>query len=182
MAPKHWLCINEDDLVWATAAQDGKMGLESILSVLGSGATAFVFNGRFSPETYLELPKYQINVLCCTPTEYRMMAKLQNLNVYDLTHLHSAVSAGEPLNREVVEQFKKHFDLTVRDGYGQTESTLLIGFLKDTPQRSGSMGKGIPGSSVTVVDDEGNDVPTNTKGILQSHLICLHFQRLLQRT
>lgn len=59
-----------------------------------------------------------------------MMAKLQNLNVYDLTHLHSAVSAGEPLNREVVEQFKKHFDLTVRDGYGQTESTLLIGFLK----------------------------------------------------
>ena len=75
------------------------MGLESILSVLGSGATAFVFNGRFSPETYLELlQKYQINVLCCTDG-YRMMAKLQNLNVYDLTHLHSAVSAGEPLNR-----------------------------------------------------------------------------------
>ncbi len=99
------------------------------LSVLGSGATAFVFNGRFSPETYLELlQKYQINVLCCTPTEYRMMAKLQNLNDYDLTHLHSAVSAGEPLNREVVEQFKKYFNLTVRDGYGQTESTLLIGF------------------------------------------------------
>ena len=69
-----------------------------------------------------------------------MMAKLQNLNVYDLTHLHSAVSAGEPLNR-VVEQFKKHFDLTVRDGYGQTESTLLIGFLKDTPQEADRWGK-----------------------------------------
>ncbi|MQI91746.1 acyl--CoA ligase, partial [Escherichia coli] len=66
--------------------------------------------------------------------------------------------------REVVEQFKKYFNLTVRDGYGQTESTLLIGFLKDTPQRIGSMGKGIPGSSVTVVDDEGNSVPANTKG------------------
>ncbi len=157
MAPKHWLCINEDDLVWATAAPGWQKWVWSpFLSVLGSGATAFVFNGRFSPETYLELlQKYQINVLCCTPTEYRMMAKLQNLNDYDLTHLHSAVSAGEPLNREVVEQFKKYFNLTVRDGYGQTESTLLIGFLKDTPQRIGSMGKGIPGSSVTVVDDDG---------------------------
>ncbi|HHQ6667868.1 TPA: AMP-binding protein [Staphylococcus aureus] len=166
MAPKHWLCINEDDLVWATAAPGWQKWVWSpFLSVLGSGATAFVFNGRFSPETYLELlQKYQINVLCCTPTEYRMMAKLQNLNDYDLTHLHSAVSAGEPLNREVVEQFKKYFNLTVRDGYGQTESTLLIGFLKDTPQRIGSMGKGIPGSSVTVVDDEGNSVPANTKG------------------
>lgn len=66
----------------------------------------------------------------CTPTEYRMMAKLDNLDQYNLDHLHSAVSAGEPLNREVVEQFRKHFNLTVRDGYGQTESTLLIGFLK----------------------------------------------------
>ena len=83
------------------------MGMESILSSLGSGATAFVYNGRFKPETYLELlQEYQINVLCCTPTEYRMMAKLQNLDDYHLEHLHSAVSAGEPLNREVVEQFK----------------------------------------------------------------------------
>ncbi|MBI6058022.1 AMP-binding protein, partial [Clostridium perfringens] len=97
----------------------------------------------------------------CTPTEYRMMAKLDNLDKYNLDHLHSAVSAGEPLNREVVEQFRKHFNLTVRDGYGQTESTLLIGFLKDTEQRPGSMGKAIPGSRVAVVDDEGNKVDTN---------------------
>ncbi|MDN8955004.1 AMP-binding protein, partial [Staphylococcus aureus] len=61
------------------------------------------------------------------------------------------------------EQFKKYFNITVREGYGQTESTLLIGFLKETPQRIGSMGKGIPGSSFTVVDDEGNSVPANTK-------------------
>ena len=108
-----------------------KVGVESILSVLGMGATAFVYNGRFHPETYLELlQNYQINVLCCTPTEYRMMAKLSHLEQYNLEYLHSAVSAGEPLNREVVEQFKRHFNITVRDGYGQTESTLLIGFLK----------------------------------------------------
>ncbi|BBD88992.1 acyl-CoA synthetase MbcS [Staphylococcus caprae] len=166
MAPKHWLCIEEDDLVWATAAPGWQKWVWSpFLSILGTGATAFVYNGRFQPETYLELLQdYQINVLCCTPTEYRMMAKLNNLQDYNLEHLHSAVSAGEPLNREVVEQFKRNFNLTVRDGYGQTESTLLIGFLKDTEPRPGSMGKGIPGSFVTIIDDDGNEVPPHTKG------------------
>ena len=74
------------------------------------------------------------------------------------------MSTGEPLNREVVEQFRNNFNLTVRDGYGQTESTLLIGFLKDTKSRPGSMGKEIPGSRVTIVDDEGQPVETNVKG------------------
>ena len=135
------------------------------LSIMGSGATAFVYNGKFNPSRYLELLQgFEINVLCCTPTEYRMMAKLDNLQEYNLEHLHSAVSAGEPLNREVVEQFRNNFNLTVRDGYGQTESTLLIGFLKDTKSRPGSMGKEIPGSRVTIVDDEGQPVETNVKG------------------
>lgn len=166
MAPEHWLCIKEDDLVWATAAPGWQKWVWSpFLSIMGSGATAFVYNGKFNPSRYLELLQdFKINVLCCTPTEYRMMAKLNNLQDYNLEHLHSAVSAGEPLNREVVEQFRKNFNLTVRDGYGQTESTLLIGFLKDTEPRPGSMGKEIPGSHVTVVDDDGKKVDTNVKG------------------
>ncbi|MGV3244939.1 acyl-CoA synthetase MbcS [Staphylococcus sp. 11261D007BR] len=166
MAPKHWLGIKEDDIVWATAAPGWQKWVWSpFLSIMGSGATAFVFNGRFNPTLYLELLQdFKINVLCCTPTEYRMMSKLQNLEEYDLSHLHSAVSAGEPLNRDVVEKFQRHFDLTVRDGYGQTESTLLIGFLKETPSRIGSMGKAIPGSGVTIVDDDGEEVAVNTKG------------------
>ncbi|MBI5975581.1 acyl-CoA synthetase MbcS [Staphylococcus canis] len=166
MAPKHWLGIREDDIVWATAAPGWQKWVWSpFLSIMGSGATAFVFNGRFNPSLYLELLQdFKINVLCCTPTEYRMMSKLKHLESYDLSHLHSAVSAGEPLNRDVVEKFKRHFDLIVRDGYGQTESTLLIGFLKDTEPRIGSMGKAIPGSGVTIVDDDGHEVPVNTKG------------------
>ena len=147
------------------------------LSIMGSGATAFVYNGKFNPSRYLELLQgFEINVLCCTPTEYRMMAKLDNLQEYNLEHLHSAVSAGEPLNREVVEQFRNNFNLTVRDGYGQTESTLLIGFLKDTKSRPGSMGKEIPGSRVTIVDDEGQPVETNVKGNIAlplDFLVCL---------
>lgn len=157
MAPKHWLSIKEDDIAWATAAPGWQKWVWSpFLSIMGSGATAFVYNGKFNAEKYLELLQdYKINVLCCTPTEYRLMAKLPNLTEYNLEHLHSAVSAGEPLNREVVEKFQANFNLTVRDGYGQTESTLLIGFLKDTESRPGSMGKAIPGSYVTVINDDG---------------------------
>lgn len=166
MAPKHWLSIEADDLVWATAAPGWQKWVWSpFLSIMGSGATAFVYNGKFNAEKYLELLQaYKINVLCCTPTEYRLMAKLPNLNDYNLKHLHSAVSAGEPLNKEVVEKFQDNFDLTVRDGYGQTESTLLIGFLKDTESRPGSMGKAIPGSHVTVIDDNGNFAKTGEVG------------------
>ena len=64
----------------------------------------------------------------------------------------------------------------MRDGYGQTESTLLIGFLKDTKSRPGSMGKEIPGSRVTIVDDEGQPVETNVKGNIAlplDFLVCL---------
>ncbi|PTI45876.1 acyl--CoA ligase [Staphylococcus xylosus] len=157
MAPKHWLSIKEGDIAWATAAPGWQKWVWSpFLSIMGSGATAFVYNGKFNAEKYLELlQNYKINVLCCTPTEYRLMAKLPNLTDYNLEYLHSAVSAGEPLNREVVEKFQTNFNLTVRDGYGQTESTLLIGFLKDTESRPGSMGKAIPGSHVTVINDDG---------------------------
>ena len=101
MAPKHWLNIHEDDIVWATAAPGWQKWVWSpFLSTMTSGATAFVYNGRFDGTKYLELLQdYQINVLCCTPTEYRIMAKLQDLGQYDLSHLHDAVSAGEPLNQ-----------------------------------------------------------------------------------
>ena len=86
MARIHSLFIKEDDLVWATAAPGWQKWVWSpFLSILGTGATAFVYNGRFQPETYLELLQdYQINVLCCTPTEYRMKPNLTNLNIYDL--------------------------------------------------------------------------------------------------
>ena len=154
-APKYWLSIEEGDTAWATAAPGWQKWVWSpFLSIMGSGGKAFVYNGKFNAEKYLELlQKHEVNVLCCTPTEYRLMAKLPNLSDYDLSQLHSAVSAGEPLNQEVIEQFRKNFDLTVRDGYGQTENTLLIGSLKGTETRIGSMGRAILGDRARVDED-----------------------------
>ncbi|GGP07139.1 acyl-CoA synthetase MbcS [Oceanobacillus neutriphilus] len=156
-APRNWLSIQDGDTVWATAAPGWQKWVWSpFLSIMGTGATAFVYDGRFDAAKYLELlEKYQINVLCCTPTEYRLMAKLSNLDDYKLDALHSAVSAGEPLNREVIDKFRQHFDVTVRDGYGQTENTLLLGFLKGTEVRPGAMGKPTPGHDVVVIDEDG---------------------------
>ncbi|WP_067726242.1 acyl-CoA synthetase MbcS [Oceanobacillus damuensis] len=165
-APENWLSIREGDTVWATAAPGWQKWVWSpFLSVLGSGATGFVYNGKFEPKKYLSLlEQNDVNVFCCTPTEYRLMAKLDNLSDYHLPELHSAVSAGEPLNREVIDQFEKYFDVTVRDGYGQTENTLLLGFLKGMKVKPGSMGKPTPGNNVQLIDEDCNPVAVGEVG------------------
>ncbi|MFB1050920.1 acyl-CoA synthetase MbcS [Paraliobacillus sp. JSM ZJ581] len=165
-APVNWLAMDKGDVVWATAAPGWQKWVWSpLLSILGSGATGFVYHGKFDPKKYLQLLQdQQINVLCCTPTEYRLMAKVDNLSEYELPFLHSAVSAGEPLNREVIAIFQRYFNVTVRDGYGQTESTLLLGFMKGMKVKPGSMGKPTPGNEVVLIDENANPVPVGTVG------------------
>jgi acetyl-CoA synthetase len=170
-APK-WLCIEEGDTVWATAGPGWQKWIWSpFLSVLGSGAVGLVYNGKFEPKTYLNLlQKYQVNVLCCTPTEYRLMAKVDNLTDYQLPNLHSAVSAGEPLNREVIDTFRKYFNVDVRDGYGQTENTLLVGVTKGMELKPGSMGKPTPGNRVEIINDEGQVCAVGEVGDIAVHI------------
>ena len=170
-AAKAWLGVQEGDIVWATAAPGWQKWIWSpFLATLGSGATAFVFTGKFEPKRYLQLlQQYEVNVLCCTPTEYRMMAKEPELSVFDLPYLRSAVSAGEPLNREVIETFQREFNVTVRDGYGQTENTLLIGTVIDMELRPGSMGKATPGNAITIIDDDGQPVSAGEIGDIAVH-------------
>ncbi|AIQ62611.1 acyl--CoA ligase [Paenibacillus stellifer] len=167
-----WLDIREEDTVWATAAPGWQKWIWSpFLSVLGHGATGFVYHGSFHPHRYLQLIQDQnIHVLCCTPTEYRLMAKIDGLGRYDLSRLRSAVSAGEPLNQEVIHEFQRMFSLTIRDGYGQTESTLLIGTLKDAEIRLGSMGKATAEGMIEVVDENGVPLPPGEVGDIAVHV------------
>lgn len=168
---EHWLGVNEGDLVWATASPGWQKWIWSpFLATLGSGATGYVYNGKFDPEKYLQILETKgINVLCCTPTEFRLMAKQKNLSSFDLSSLHSAVSAGEPLNAEVINVFKKHFGLEVRDGYGQTENTLLVGVMKGMEIRIGSMGKPTPGNKVEIVDEFGQPCAPGEVGDIAVH-------------
>ncbi|PWW04885.1 acetyl-CoA synthetase [Paenibacillus cellulosilyticus] len=166
-----WLDIRETDLVWATAAPGWQKWIWTpFLSVLGSGATGFIYQGAFHAEKYLELiQSNKIVVMCCTPTEYRIMAKSDALGNYDLSSLRSTVSAGEPLNQAVINKFQELFGFIIRDGYGQTESTLLIGNLKDEPVKLGAMGKSIADGLVEIIDDEGRPLPAGEVGSIAVH-------------
>ncbi|MEH7885999.1 acyl--CoA ligase [Bacillus sp. JJ1609] len=171
-AASKWLGIEDGDTVWATAGPGWQKWIWSpFLSVMGTGATGLVYHGKFEPQKYLSLlQKYNVNVLCCTPTEYRLMSKVENIGDYSLPGLHSAVSAGEPLNREVIETFKKHFYVDVRDGYGQTENTLLVGVAKGMELRPGSMGKPTPGNTVDIINENGEPCPPGEVGDIAVHI------------
>ncbi|WP_347549278.1 acyl--CoA ligase [Pseudalkalibacillus hwajinpoensis] len=166
-----WLGIKEGDNVWATAGPGWQKWVWSpFVATLCSGATGFVYSGKFDPETYLGfLAEFQINVLCCTPTEYRLMAKVDQLERFTLPSLRSAVSAGEPLNREVIDTFRRYFKIDVRDGYGQTENTLLVGILKGMEVKPGSMGKPTPGNRVEIINEEGKPVQSGEVGDIAVH-------------
>lgn len=171
VAGREWLGIREGDRVWATAGPGwAKWVWSPFVSALSLGATSFVYTGKFAPETHLHLmQKYDINVLCSTPTEYRMMAKVDALRRYDLSSLRQAVSAGEPLNREVIDTFRRYFHIDVRDGYGQTENSLLVATMPGMEVRPGSMGKPTTGNRVAIIDEAGHPVPAGTVGDIALH-------------
>lgn len=172
---ENWLGVQEGDVVWATAAPGWQKWIWSpFLATLGSGATAVVYKGKFEPNTYLRLmADLNVQVLCCTPTEYRMMIKHDDFGKYDYPNLRSAVSAGEPLNREVIEKFHGRYNVFIRDGYGQTENTLLVGTLLNMEPKPGSMGKPTPGNRVEIIDAFGNPVPVGQVGEIAVHIETL---------
>ncbi|MEB3102114.1 acyl-CoA synthetase MbcS [Ferviditalea candida] len=171
IAAKLWLGVEENDVVWATAGPGwAKWNWSPFLAALGSGAASFSYQGKFDAPKYLSLlEKYEVNVLCCTPTEYRLMAKFEGLERFKLQSLRNAVSAGEPLNQQVIDTFRHYFNLEVRDGYGQSENSLMIGFMKGMEIRLGAMGKPVPGNRLAIIDEEGNPLPQGQVGDIAIH-------------
>jgi len=166
MQAEHWLDARPGDLVWCTAATGWAKSIWNVLlGPWSCGAEIVLHEGGFDPKERFELlQRLQVNVLCQAPTEYRLMAKLDGLERNDLGQLRHAVSAGEPLNPEVIQRFREGFGITIHDGYGQTENTLLIANALGASIRLGSMGLPTPGHDVAVIDDEGNTVAAGVEG------------------
>ncbi|MBO0768567.1 MAG: AMP-binding protein [Solirubrobacterales bacterium] len=148
---EHWLGPRPGDLVWCTAASGwSKSARNSFIAPWLAGAPALLHDGRFDPQERLEiLARERVNVLCMAPTEYRVIAKRATLR--RLPDLHSLVAAGEALNPEVLRAWHETTGLTVRDGYGQTETGQLTANIDGVP---GSMGKPLPGVALEVDDGE----------------------------
>ena len=154
-----WFDVKRDDLVWCTAGTGWAKSLWNVLlGPWSCGAPIVLHEGGFVPEERMDLIRdLGVTVLCQAPTEYRLEAKLPDLGArWKLPKLRHCVSAGEPLNPEVIERWKEAFGLTILDGYGQTENTLLVANRPGTDVRPGSMGKPTPGHDVAVVDKNGN--------------------------
>ncbi|WP_457637631.1 AMP-binding protein [Oceanithermus sp.] len=122
-----------------------------------AGATVFIYrSARFEAVRVLEaVEKYGVNTLCAPPTVWRMFV-LEDLSFYKM-QLHDLVSAGEPLNPEIIERVEKAWGLTIRDGYGQTETTAQVGNTPGQPLKPGSMGRPLPGYNIVLLDADGNE-------------------------
>lgn len=163
---KYWLDLKETDLHWNISDTGwAKAAWSSYFGPWNCGAALFVHHASgFNPQKTLQLmADYPVTTLCGAPTIYRMLVQ-QDLMPYDFSSLRHCVAAGEPLNPEVINVWKKATGLTVRDGYGQTETVVLCGNFPGVEPRFGSMGKPAPGIDLQVIDQEGNILPPNTEG------------------
>ena len=128
-------------------------------------AATFVYDfDRFDAADILPMfAKYNITTFCAPPTMLRMMVK-QDISKYDLSSVKHMTTAGEALNPEVYRQFEKATGLQILEGFGQTESTMIIGNMIGTSHKIGSMGKPAPIYDVSIVDPDGNPVDVGETG------------------
>jgi acetyl-CoA synthetase len=125
-----------------------------------AGATICMYNyERFSAAALLDtLRDARVTTFCAPPTVWRMLIQ-ENLAAWrDQLSLRELVGAGEPLNPEVIEVVRRELGITIRDGFGQTETSLQVGNSPGQPVKAGSMGRPMPGFSVTLVDPATDEV------------------------
>lgn len=128
-------------------------------------AATFVFDfDRFDTEEILPMfAKYKITTFCAPPTILRMMVK-QDISQYDFSSVKHMTTAGEALNPEVYRQFEKATGIRIREGFGQSESTMMIGNMTGAAHKVGSMGIPVPVYDVELLDSDGKPVPNGENG------------------
>jgi acetyl-CoA synthetase len=164
--------LTEKDLHW-TVSETGwaKATWGKLFGQMITGAAVIQWEtpGRFDSDGLLRaMEKYGVTTFCAPPTVYRMLIQ-EDLSKYHLSLRHS-MSAGEPLNPEVIKKWKKAFDLEIYDFYGQTETVCVISNYPFLKMKYGSMGKPTPGHDVRIVDDDGKELNPNEEGNIAIYL------------
>lgn len=126
--------------------------------IMGATVLGINYSGKLNAEKYLDaIESFEANTFCASPTAWRQFVTL-NLGKYRFPKLREAVSAGEPLNPEVIRVWQQKFDIRIRDFYGQTETTGMVGNFPWDVGEPGSMGKPSPMYQVTLLDDGGGEI------------------------
>ncbi len=153
---EHWVGARKGELAWCTAAPGwSKSTRNAFIAPWLAGAAALIHDARFDPAERLDVIEREgVNVLCQAPTEYRILAKRAELR--PIPALRRMISAGEPLNPEVIRVFRERLGTGIGDGYGQTETGPVTGMHpdEDDPARDGSMGRPLPGIETRVINGE----------------------------
>jgi acetyl-CoA synthetase len=156
LSTMYWIGLQRGDRHWNISSPGwAKHAWSCFFAPWNAEATVFIFNyARFQAKAVLDaLVRHRVTTLCAPPTVWRMLIQ-EPLGDYRVV-LREALSAGEPLNPEVIERVENAWGLTIRDGYGQTETTAQIGNSPGQAVKAGSMGRPLPGYDVVLLDPEG---------------------------
>ena len=152
----YWVGCKKGDIHYNISAPGwAKHAWSSVFVPWNAQATAFVYRykGRFNPKNILsKIEKYKVTTLCAPLSVWKLFL-IEDLKSYNFS-LREVVSAGEPLNPEIIRKVKESINLNLREGYGQTESTLMIGNFKGEHVKKGSMGKAAPGYNLSILSSQ----------------------------
>jgi acetyl-CoA synthetase len=155
-----WLGLRPGDVhLNISSAGWAKHAWSCLFAPWNAGACVFIHNmPRFTATALLEtLARCQVTSLCAPPTVWRMLIQEDLAGWKPRLALRSTVGAGEPLNPEIIEQVRKAWGLQLRDGYGQTETTAMVGNSPGLPVKPGSMGRPLPGYRIVLIDVDGRE-------------------------
>ncbi len=159
LSTMYWIGLQPDDRHMNISSPGwAKHAWSCFFAPWNAGACVFLYNyNRFDAKALLNvLVKYEITTMCAPPTVWRMLIQ-QDLPSYK-TKLRELIGAGEPLNPEVIDQVRNAWGITIRDGFGQTETTAQIGNTPGQLLKPGSMGRPLPGYRIALLDSDSNQM------------------------
>ena len=166
---KYWHNLNDESLHLTLADTGwGKAAWGKFYGQMIAGATVFVYDyeGHFKPTELLRVMQdFKISSFCAPPTIYRFLVR-ENIEEYDLSSLKWCTTAGEPLNPSIFEKWHDRTGIIIREAYGQTETTMVVGTYPWVTPKPGAMGLRNPQYDIDVVDEMGNSVAPMEQGEL----------------
>ena len=163
---KYWQCVEENKLHMSVSDSGwAKFGWGKIYGQWIAGATVFCYDmKKFIPLNLLQkIQDYKLTTFCAPPTMYRFMLQ-EDVGSFDLSSVKRWCTAGEPLNPEVVKRWKEFTGITIAEGFGQTESTVLLANYPWFEPKAGSMGKPSPIYNIKLLNDEGREADDGEEG------------------